>query len=210
MIYSNKKERTEMNNLKKKIGLTVASVLTMVLLSGCSLVETIFPQARGIILYGTDQKVNEDMNKYKDDVKSSELLKVKMTESNDQKVMLINQTTAEAMLKGKLMRKVTDKDKVEPITALPKIAADAPALFAKEEMNKVNLNGKEIPVKYEGNIILGDARRYADMFMIVSDNAWEKMDGTETAVGVLHFDKKNPENEIGNFTAEKAQLFSVK
>lgn len=209
-MYSNKKERVTMFNLKKRIGLSIAAVLTVVLVSGCSLVEQIFPQAKGVILYGTEQDVKADMNKFKDDVKSSELLKVKMTASNDQKVMLINQSTAEAMLKGKLLRKVSDKDKVEPITALPKVAADTPALFAKEEMNKVNMNGKEIPVKYEGNIILGDGRTYADMFMIVNDNEWAKMEGNELAVGVLHFDSKNPENELINFTAERAQLFSVK
>ncbi|MGF9966366.1 lipoprotein BA_5634 family protein [Bacillus rhizoplanae] len=61
------------------------------------------------------------------------------------------------------------------------------ALFAKEELANVTIDGNKL--KYEGNIIIGDGRSYADMFAVVDDATYTKIKGEEKSVGVLRFDK---------------------
>ena len=68
------------------------------------------------------------------------------------------------------------KEDVEPIKALPAISDEAGIVFAKEEQKDVVIDGKKM--KYEGNVVIGDARKYTDMYAVVSDAEYAKISET--------------------------------
>ncbi len=49
-------------------------------------------------------------------------------------------------------------------------------------------------MKYEGNVIIGDARKYADMYAIVSDVAYQTISQPVKTIGVVAC-KGNPKKK---------------
>lgn len=93
------------------------------------------------------------------------------------------------MVKYGLFRTIENDDAKNVITTLPEVSKEEAVLFAKNERNRVENGGKKVHVKYEGNSIIGSARRYVDSFMIVDDTAYKNMQGNEMTVGVFEFKK---------------------
>ncbi len=56
-------------------------------------------------------------------------------------------------------------------------------IIANMEQNDVVVDGKKM--KYEGNVIIGDARKYADMYAIVSDVAYQTISQSVKTIGVV-------------------------
>ncbi len=176
----------------KKVKLGLVAIMSAAVFSGCSMIDMIAPQANGVIMYGDDAVVQQKMDQYKDKIESGHKFEAKFGTVNDQKVLIMNKTTADKMVKEKVMKKVEGED-VKPIATLPSISDDAGVVFAKTEQNDVMIDGKKM--KYEGNIIIGDARRYADMYAVVSDAAYEKINQPVKTIGVVAF-RENPKKEI--------------
>uniref|UniRef100_UPI0003C8C48B Lipoprotein, putative n=1 Tax=Bacillus anthracis TaxID=1392 RepID=UPI0003C8C48B len=148
--------------------------------------------ATGIVMYGDETGVQQTMDQYKDKIESQNKFEAKLGTVNEKKVLIMNKTTAEKMVKENMLKKVVKED-VEPIKALPAISDEAGIVFAKEEQKDVVIDGKKM--KYEGNVVIGDARKYTDMYAVVSDAEYAKISEPVKTIGLASF-KENPKEKI--------------
>ncbi|WP_454052394.1 lipoprotein BA_5634 family protein [Clostridium sp. Marseille-Q7071] len=191
--------------MKKIIKLLFISLLSMSLLTGCSLTDKILSKANGVALYGSQQQVENTIEKYKKELKSETSYKIKVANIDDKKLMVLNKTTTEAFIKQGVFKKVDKDDNAETLKSLPAVTSDTGVLFAKNNIENLMINDKKLNVKYEGNTIIGDGRVYVDMFAIVDDSIWKTIDSEEKTIGLLEFNK-DPKHEMINFNVELAQL----
>ncbi|MDR2995457.1 lipoprotein BA_5634 family protein [Bacillus cereus] len=194
----------------KKVKLGIVAVMSAAVFSGCSIMDMIAPQANGIVMYGDETGVQKTMDQYKDKIESQNKFEAKLGTVNEKKVLIMNKTTAEKMVKEKMLKKVVKED-VEPIKALPSISDEAGIVFAKEEKD-VEIDGKKM--KYEGNVVIGDARKYTDMYVVVSDTEYAKINQPVKTIGLAAF-KENPKKEIfpdikKDSKVEEAHMVEVK
>ncbi|MEN1938643.1 lipoprotein BA_5634 family protein [Paenibacillus sp. 102] len=190
--------------MKKLVGIGLAAAISFGALSGCSLLGE---KANGLVLYGTEQQVEQIADKNKADVKEKNVYKMKLATLEDKKVLVMDKKTGEELVKKELIKKV-EKEDTKAIDKLPAVTADQGVLFAKEKVENATIDGAKL--KYEGNTIIGDGRSYADMFAIVDDAAYGNVKGEEKSVGVLKFDK-DPSKELpGNKEVEASQLVKIK
>lgn len=176
----------------KKVKLGLVAIMSAAVFSGCSIMDMVAPQAKGVVMYGDETGVQKTMDQYKDKIESQNKLEAKLGTVNENKVLIMNKTTAEKMVKENMLKKVVKED-VEPIKALPAISDEAGILFAKEEQKDVVMNGKKM--KYEGNVVIGDARKYTDMYAVVSDTEYAKINEPVKTIGLVAF-KENPKEKI--------------
>lgn len=176
----------------KKVKLGLVAIMSAAVFSGCSIMDMIAPQAKGVVMYGDETGIQKTMDQYKDKIESQNKFEAKLGTVNEKKVLIMNKTTAEKMVKENMLKKVVKED-VEPIKALPAISDEAGILFAKEEQKDVVMNGKKM--KYEGNVVIGDARKYTDMYAVVSDTEYAKINEPVKTIGLVAF-KENPKEKI--------------
>ncbi|MFJ8528240.1 lipoprotein BA_5634 family protein [Bacillus sp. NPDC094106] len=191
--------------MKRLVGIGLAAAISFGALSGCSLLGE---KANGLVLYGTEQQVQQIADKNKNDVKEKNVYKMKLATLEDKKVLVMDKKTGEELVKKELLKKVENDDNTKAIEKLPAVTADQGVLFAKEKVENAKIDGTKL--KYEGNTIIGDGRRYVDMFAIVDDTAYGNVKGEEKSVGVLKFDK-DPSKELpGKNGVEASQLVKIK
>ncbi|CAM4371721.1 hypothetical protein BAMA_23250 [Bacillus manliponensis] len=187
--------------MKKLVRLSLAAAISMSALTGCGLLGE---KANGFVLYGTETQVQAVADKEKPAEK--DMYKMKVVNIDDKKVLVMDQKTADELMKKELLKKV-ENDKTTAIDKLPTVTENQGVLFAKEEMTNVALDGYAL--KYEGNVIIGDGRSYADMFAVVENGKYASVNGEETTVGVLKFEK-DPAKQIPKGDEVDAQLVKIK
>ncbi|GAB6598695.1 hypothetical protein C2L96_03760 [Bacillus cereus] len=195
----------------KNVKLGIVAIMSAAVFSGCSIMDMIAPQATGVVMYGDETGVQQTMDQYKDKIESQNKFEAKLGTVNEKKVLIMNKTTAEKMVKENMLKKVVKED-VEPIKALPAISDEAGIVFAKEEQKDVVIDGKKM--KYEGNVVIGDARKYTDMYAVVSDAEYAKISETVKTIGLASF-KENPKEKIfpdikRDSKVEEAHMVEVK
>ncbi len=195
----------------KKFKLGIVAIMSAAVFSGCSIMDMIAPQAKGVVMYGDETGVQKTMDQYKDKIESKNTFEAKLGTVNEKKVLIMNKTTAEKMVKENMLKKVVKED-VEPIKALPAISDEAGIVFAKEEQKDVVIDGKKM--KYEGNVVIGDARKYTDMYVVVSDTEYVKINEPVKTIGLAAF-KENPKEKIfpdikKGSNVEEAHMVEVK
>ncbi|HHP5661761.1 TPA: lipoprotein BA_5634 family protein [Bacillus paranthracis] len=195
----------------KNVKLGIVAIMSAAVFSGCSIMDMIAPQATGVVMYGDETGVQQTMDQYKDKMESQNKFEAKLGTVNEKKVLIMNKTTAEKMVKENMLKKVVKED-VEPIKALPAISDEAGIVFAKEEQKDVVIDGKKM--KYEGNVVIGDARKYTDMYAVVSDAEYAKISETVKTIGLASF-KENPKEKIfpdikRDSKVEEAHMVEVK
>ncbi len=176
----------------KKVKLGLVAIMSAAVFSGCSIMDMIAPQAKGVVMYGDETGVQKTMDQYKDKIESQSKFEAKLGTVNEKKVLIMNKTTAEKMVKENMLKKVVKED-VEPIKALPSVSDEVGIIFAKEEQKDVVINGKKM--KYEGNVVIGDARKYTDMYAVISDAEYTKINEPVKTIGLAAF-KENPKEKI--------------
>lgn len=187
-------------------------IMYIVILSGCSAIESILysEKANGVIIYGTEQQMNETEKQFKESIIAANRYPLKMISLKDQVYMVMNKQTAGALTMKGLLRKVISTSRTEPIESLPALTKDKGILFGREKMEQINVGRTEVKVSYEGNIIIGNTRRYANRFVIVDDSVWTVLKGNAKTMDILRF-KKDPKNRIGEFkNVEESQLVTIK
>lgn len=190
--------------MKKLIGIGLAAAISFGALSGCSILGE---KSNGVIAYGTEQQVQQLANQKKDDVKEKDVYRMKLTSLEGKRVLVMDKKTGEELVKKELLKKVDKNDDTKAIDKLPDVTAEQGVLFTKEEVEDVTID--DIKLKSEGNIIIGDGRSYVDMFAVVDDAAYNKINGEEKSAGVLKFDK-DPKNEIMDMKKQVEELILVK
>ncbi|SFX55299.1 hypothetical protein SAMN04487866_11169 [Thermoactinomyces sp. DSM 45891] len=178
--------------MKKWIGIGLAMALLLGVLSGCSLFGK---KANGFVLYGTKDQVEAMAGKFKKEAKESDIYAAKLTMLEGKKVLVLTKKNGEALVKKALLKKIDNNHDVKAIDKLPVITAEQGVLFAQDKVENATIDGAKL--KYEGNIIIGDERLYADMYAIVDEATFTKMKGEEKSVGVLKFDK-DPSKDFPN------------
>lgn len=176
----------------KKVKLGLVAIMSAAVFSGCSIMDMIAPQAKGVVMYGDETGVQKTMDQYKDKIESQSKFEAKLGTVNEKKVLIMNKTTAEKMVKENMLKKVVKED-VEPIKALPSVSDEVGIVFAKEEQKDVVIDGNKM--KYEGNVVIGDARKYTDMYAVVSDAEYTKINEPVKTIGLAAF-KENPKEKI--------------
>lgn len=180
-----------MMNMKKIMGLTTAVCLSMGLLSGCS--EIFGKKANGIVAYGNQKDVEQLGEKNKKDIKEQATYPAKLIEQDNKKILIFSEKTANDLIKKEMLQKVVNNDETKPIKELTKVTDTGGLLFAKEKIDIMHMGN--LPLHYEGNIVIGEGRMYSDMFAVVSEQSFKGIKGKETSIGVFHF-KKDPKHEI--------------
>lgn len=190
--------------------LSVCATATVVgsLMTGCSAAKDAFQKANGVIVYGNQQQISDALNQDKKDIKEKDEYTIKVAEDGKQDMMIVDKTTAKALVEKKLLKEVTKDNDTEAITSLPKVTKDTSALFAKQEVKEMNLAGQNSKIIYEGNKIIGDGRSYVDEFLIVDDSQFAVIKGTEKKMAVIKYDK-NPDKKLSEFDVDEVQLVKV-
>ncbi|MEK5040876.1 lipoprotein BA_5634 family protein [Sporosarcina sp. FSL K6-3457] len=199
---------------------TVLGILTMlmavIVLAGCGM----FAKANGIILYGEEEEVlnavetikekekGEKKEREKEELVEEEQHNIKVLTDDNRQIMILTEQTAQSLIKKKLISEITNQEKGETkaISSLSKVAKGEALLFTKEESYELEIENMNI--KYEGNLIIGDGRAYVDMFLIVNDEEWASLEGTEKVMAILKFDK-DPSADGFSYEVEKAQLVRI-
>lgn len=189
----------------KRILLTSVSMIVLGLtLTGCSL----FPKANGIILYGDEQQIADSLDQEKENLVEEEQFTIKLSEEEEQRIMIMNEETAHALIEKGLIMEVKNVNESEAVSSLPTLAQGQSILFAKEKMNEISIEGQSFDVKYEGNNIIGDGRTYVDMFLIVDDTDWPSIKGKEKTLAIMEY-KSDPSDRMGLFDVEGTQLVKI-
>ncbi|SDZ23133.1 lipoprotein BA_5634 family protein [Thermoactinomyces sp. DSM 45892] len=186
--------------MKKWIGIGLAIAILLGVLSGCSLFGK---KANGFVLFGTKDQVEAMVSKYKKELKETDVYTAKLTTLGSKKVLVLTKKNGEALVKKALLKKIDNNNDIKAIEQLPTITAGQGILFAQDKVENAIIDGAKF--KYEGNIIIGDERLYADMYAIVDEATFTKMKGEEKSVGVLKFDR-DPSKDFPNKNGVEASL----
>ncbi|MGO4180607.1 lipoprotein BA_5634 family protein [Paenibacillus sp. TAF43_2] len=197
----------------KKLLIAMLSLVAVILIAGYvgkdSIVEKIFPQAKGVIVYGEKQQIDDVLTKHAEQLETKEVYELKIEIADGQKIMYLSQSTIQGLLKRELLTEVEADGKTKKVKSLSTVPSGEGLLFAKKESDKINGNGNPISVKYEGNLIIGSGRAYVDAFVVLEDSSWSSLQKTEKTMAVMKF-KENPQKLIGKFDVERDQLVTLK
>lgn len=186
----------------------MAAILAGSMLTGCSAIKEAFQKANGVILYGDQQQIAASFQKEKDDLIEKDEYPIKVVENGEKKILILNENTAKDLVKKQLLKKVTNETDTEPITSLPEVTKGKGVLFAKQKTEEVHLEGVQLEVSYEGNKVIGDGRRYVDMFLIVDEDDFSAIKGIEKTMGIIKYDK-DPDKKLPGYDVEQVQLVRI-
>ncbi|KMN46713.1 lipoprotein BA_5634 family protein [Bacillus sp. LK2] len=191
--------------MKKVMKLCMVGIVSISMLGACSFGKKEEPR-NGALLIGEEQSLKEIVSQNKNDIKSSDLYKVKRAESNGKQVLIMNQKTAEDVVKKGILRE-SDNDKdlnsSDPITSLPTIPKGKAVMFTNPKnkaINEITVNDKKINVQYESNTWLGHERtsNYEDIILIVDNATFKEVPVAETDMEILQFNKSYGEDKPFN------------
>lgn len=197
--------------MKKAMKVCMAGIVSISMLGACSFGKKEEPR-NGALLIGEEQPLKEIVNQHKSDIKSNDLYKVKRAENKGKQILIMNQKTAEDVVKKGILRE-SDNDRdlnsSDPITSLPNIQKEKAVMFTNPKnkaINEITLNDKKINVRYESNTWLGHERTssYEDIILIVDNATYKEVPVTETHMEILQFNKAYGEDKPYNADDVKA------
>ncbi|MED2175980.1 lipoprotein BA_5634 family protein, partial [Bacillus thuringiensis] len=123
----------------------------------------------------------------------NEVFSVKKGEVGNGNVLILNESTAQALIKEKLFRK-QDNGSNYIIDTLPKFPKEGSLLFTSEDdktMKSIKIGGEEIPVTYDSDAWIGNNRKYStEWYMIVAKNSvYKEIKANEMKMHLLHLKK---------------------
>lgn len=188
----------------KKMTLWVTALCAgAVILSGCNILD----KANGIILYGDEEKVLSSLKEEHKGQVEKDSLSVKLMETEGKRLLVMDETSAQYLAGKKLLREVEGGRDTDAVSSIPELAEGEAILFAKKADSDIKLESFAEQLKYEGNIIIGDGRVYADLFLVVADEQFPEFEAEEKTMGIIQYNK-DPDG-IGGFDVEKEQLVKI-
>lgn len=195
--------------MKRKWGYTIAAVMLMLAVSGCSLFG---PQADGLILFGTREQTEKAANAIQANLVDKQAYTVKTYKTNQEQAIgvIVDRSTAEKWVAAGLLQRIENK-KTTPIPSLPELPADGGVLFAESPSPSQTVSNYSLPVRYEGNVVIGETRGYVHQIVILDDAAWAGLQAEQLTITALK-SKKDPKHEISKIVREvqQAQLFTFR
>ncbi len=180
------------NAMKRTLTIFMLTILLLISFSACSKKENPFP-ANGLLIIGDENKISPIINRYQEITKENEVFSVKKGTYGNGQVLILNESTAQALIKEKVFRK-RDNGSNYIIDTLPKFPKEGSLLFTHEDeknMKSIELEGKEIPVSYDSDAWIGNTRKYpTQWYVIVAQNSvYKEIKVNETKMHLLHLKK---------------------
>lgn len=178
--------------MKRILTVFMLTIIILISFSACSKKDNAFP-ANGVLIIGDDNNILPIINRYQEITKENEVFSVKKSEVGNGHVLIINESTAQALIKEKVFRK-RDNDSDYIIDTLPKFPKEGSLLFTSEDektMKSIKIEGKEIPVTYDSDAWIGNNRKYSTQsYVIVAKNSvYKEIKANETKMHLLQLKK---------------------
>ncbi|HDR6784419.1 TPA: hypothetical protein QCV68_006665, partial [Bacillus thuringiensis] len=106
------------NEMKRTLTIFMLTILLLISFSACSKKENPFP-ANGVLIIGDENNISPIINRYQEITEENEVFSVKKGEVGNGNVLILNESTAQALIKEKLFRK-QDNGSNYIIDTLPK------------------------------------------------------------------------------------------
>ncbi|EEM96183.1 lipoprotein BA_5634 family protein [Bacillus thuringiensis] len=180
------------NEMKRTLTIFMFTILLLISFSACSKKENPFP-ANGVLIIGDENNISPIINRYQEITEENEVFSVKKGEVGNGNVLILNESTAQALIKEKLFRK-QDNGSNYIIDTLPKFSKEGSLLFTSEDdktMKSIKIGGEEIPVTYDSDAWIGNNRKYStEWYMIVAKNSvYKEIKANEMKMHLLHLKK---------------------
>ncbi len=180
------------NAMKRTLTIFMLTILFLISFSACSKKENPFP-ANGLLIIGDENKISPIINRYQEITKENEVFSVKKGKVGNGQVLILNESTAQALIKAKVFRK-RENGSDFIIDTLPKFPNDGSLLFAQEDektLKSIELGEEEIPVTYNSDAWIGNKRNYpTQWYVIVAENGvYKEIKANETKMHLLHLKK---------------------
>ncbi|TXR98062.1 hypothetical protein DN390_20480 [Bacillus sp. SH7-1] len=180
------------NAMKRTLTIFMLTILLLISFSACSKKENLFP-ANGILIIGDENKISPIINRYQEITKANEVFSVKTGIYGNGQVLILNESTALALIKEKAFRK-RDNGSNYILDTLPKFPKEGSLLFTNEDektMKSIKIEGNEIPVIYDSDTWIGNTRKYpTQSYVIVAKNSvYKEIKANETKMNLLQFKK---------------------
>ncbi|MED1789731.1 lipoprotein BA_5634 family protein [Brevibacillus laterosporus] len=150
----------------------------------------------GILMLGDKQALQNIKNEHNSEIKSVDLYKVKTTKSDGTSIFIMDQKTSENVIKKGILRTESNQGAAtsDPIHSLPKVTNGEAVLFSdkkNENLKKITIDGKEIPVRYDSNTWFGHYRNleYEEVILIADDSTFNQIPSKETYMGIFTLNK---------------------
>ncbi|KXY34564.1 hypothetical protein AT269_18745 [Bacillus cereus] len=179
--------------MKRTLTIFMLTILLLISFSACSKKENPFP-ANGLLIIGDENKISPIINRYQEITKENEVFSVKKGTYGNGQVLILNESTAQALIKAKVFRKRDNGSNFMPVNTLPKFPKEGSLLFAQEDektLKSIKLEGKEVPVIYNSDAWIGNKRNYpTQWYVIVSkNNIYKEIKANETKMHLLQLKK---------------------
>ncbi|HFK1714353.1 lipoprotein BA_5634 family protein [Bacillus cereus] len=191
--------------MKKVINLCMVGIVSISVLGACSFGKKEEPR-NGALLIGEEQPLKEIVAQNKSEIKSNDLYKVKRVESDGKQVLIMNQKTAESVVKKGVLRESDNDDDTnssDPIYSLPTIPKGKAMMFTRKknkDIKEIKVNDKKIDVQYDKDVWIGHERTsdYEEVILIVDNETFNELPTTETNMEILQFNKSYGEDKPFN------------
>lgn len=179
--------------MKKTLSIFILSILILMSLSACAKNENLFP-ANGVLIIGDENNTSTVMTRYKENTKEHEVFSVKTGRFDQKRVLILNESTAQAMVNAKIFHKRDQASLSKTLDTLPNFPKESSLLFINEEeknIKNIEIEGSKIPVIYGSDAWLGNNRDYgAIWYIIVAKNSvYKEIKASETNMQLLHLKK---------------------
>ncbi|EEK81166.1 hypothetical protein CN504_13265 [Bacillus anthracis] len=176
--------------MKKTLSIFILSILLLISLSACSKNENRFP-ANGVLIVGDEKHTTTVMNRYKENTKEQEAFSVKTGRVDQKRVLILNESTAKAMIKANIFRKRDRSSLSKPLDKLPNFPKESSLLFINEEeknIKSIEIEGRKIPVTYDSDAWLGNTRNYGAIWCVIvmKNSVYEEIKVNEMTMQLLH------------------------
>ncbi|UHA71951.1 lipoprotein BA_5634 family protein [Paenibacillus sp. 481] len=166
---------------------TAIALLILTIGTGCSAVDNLLGRNNALILYGTEQKINEAVSTIPaKSIKENVSYEGKINGNDENRTLFITKATAEALVKQGAIKQV-EVSKNSRLHALPE--QTLPLLFARSEKTSVKTGDSKLKVTYGGNIVIGEGRSYIDEIVVMNQADWEQEHAQTSKFNVVHVNK---------------------
>ncbi|TCJ78053.1 UNVERIFIED_ORG: hypothetical protein EDC93_111108 [Bacillus cereus] len=179
--------------MKRTLTIFMLIIILLISFSACSKNENRLP-ANGVLITGDENYTSPIINRYKEITKENEVFSVKIDTFGIGQVVILNESTAQALIKTKVFRERENGSKFRPLDTLPNLPKEGSLLFASEDEKKlksIELEETEIAVKYGSDAWIGNTRKYPTQYYVIvaKDSVYKEINAKETKMHLLHLKK---------------------
>ncbi|WP_180250255.1 lipoprotein BA_5634 family protein [Bacillus toyonensis] len=193
--------------MKKILSICGIGVLVISMLGACSLFGGNKEPRNGLMLLGEQQALKKIETEHKKEIKSATFYKVKQEENSGKNLFIMNEKTAEEIVKRGILREKDDDGYIStstPLSSLPKIKDKEALVFADPKhtsIKNVEVNGIKIQAKYESNSGFGFPRwdqQKEELLLVVDNDIFQKIPSPEMSMSIIELNKTYGENKAVN------------